>query len=118
LTHLLQNLYIFTIIPERAPFLLRPLVRSIFGSVTAKLILPQLEAAQKTIEEHLTKVPTLWFAGGEAPTSADFMMLFPLEAMQSRLPNIGEKTKAWVEMAHARPAYQRALEKGGKYDYA
>ena len=34
-------------------------------------------------------------------------MLFPLEAMQSRVPDVGPKIKAWVEMVHARPAYQR-----------
>ena len=54
LAHLLQNLYIFTIIPERAPFLLRPLVRSIFGSVIAKLIQPQLEAAKKMVRSRFT----------------------------------------------------------------
>ena len=45
-------------------------------------------------------------------------MSFPLEAAVARgnaksQPNIAK----FVEKIHARPAYQAALEKGGKYDY-
>lgn len=55
-----------------------------------------------------------WFAGGEEPTSADFMMSFPVEAAAARVgvddrPNL----KAFLERVHARPAYQRASERVG-----
>lgn len=66
-----------------------------------------------------------WFAGGDAagnPTAADFAMLFPLEAVTAggRSPKGVqiEGIKQWVDEVHKRPAYQRALEKGGKYSYA
>jgi len=117
LTHLLQNMYIYTIIPERSPFFIRFLVRSIFASVRAKLVDPQMIANKAMIESHLEKVPKGWFAGGDEPTAADFMMLFPLETMGSRVGGLGPKTTAWISQAHERPAYKRALEKGGKYDY-
>ena len=47
-------------------------------------------------------------------------MSFPLEAAAARgaigddRPNI----QGFVERVHARPAYRRALERGGPYDYA
>ena len=47
-------------------------------------------------------------------------MSFPLEASVARgiVGNDRPNIKAWVARVHARPAYQRALEKGGDYDFA
>ena len=36
------------------------------------------------IEDRLFKSKSLWSAGGEQPTSADFMMMFPMEIMDGR----------------------------------
>ncbi|KAJ3476818.1 hypothetical protein NLI96_g10897 [Meripilus lineatus] len=70
------------------------------------------------IEEHLKKRGK-WFAGGEEPTAADFMMSFPLETWASgRAGGLGDNILAYVKRVHERPAYQRALEKGGPYSYA
>jgi glutathione S-transferase len=48
------------------------------------------------------------------------MMSFPLEAGGARGGAFDgrPKVKAFVERIHARPAYKRALEKGGPYAYA
>ena len=49
------------------------------------------------------------------------MMSFPLEIVGSRAPEgieIGEGIKKFVKAVHERPAYKKALEKGGKYTYA
>ncbi|MCJ8190009.1 glutathione S-transferase [Sphingomicrobium aestuariivivum] len=60
-----------------------------------------------------------WFAGADL-TAADMMMSFPLEAAQARAglderyPNI----LRWLKQCHERPAYQRALARGGEYAYA
>ena len=45
---------------------------------------------------------------------------FPLEAGASRAPYGPDKPKlkAFLQTIHARPAYQRALERGGPYAYA
>ena len=56
---------------------------------------------------------------GEALTGADVQMSFIGEFAKSQgkldgYPNI----LAWVERFQARPAYQRALEKGGDYAFA
>jgi glutathione S-transferase len=60
----------------------------------------------------------LWFAG-EQFTAADVQMSFPLEIAVSRagLDAGRSKMMAFLDRIHAREAYKRALERGGKYDY-
>ena len=57
-----------------------------------------------------------WFAG-DAFTGADIQMSFPVEAARARggLDASRPKLMAWLERIHARPAYRRALERGGPY---
>lgn len=44
-----------------------------------------------------------WFAGGEEPTSADYMMIFPLEALNNEEKTVlGPKTIEYVKRAHER----------------
>ncbi|TBU23633.1 thioredoxin-like protein [Dichomitus squalens] len=115
---ILVNKIIFKIIPERSPFLIRPLLRSVFNQVSALMLNPRLKTHVQMIEDHLAKTNG-WFAGGEVPTAADYMMIFPLEALDSQDKSVlGSKTIEYVKRAHERPAYKRALEKGGEYVYA
>ncbi|PTQ11697.1 glutathione S-transferase [Sphingomonas oleivorans] len=60
-----------------------------------------------------------WFAG-EDFTAADVMMSFPLEISCQRAGLDGSRPNLmdWLERIHARPAYGRALERGGAYAYA
>jgi glutathione S-transferase len=60
-----------------------------------------------------------WFAGEEF-TAADVQMSFPLEAAASRagLNASRPKLMAYLDRIHAREAYKRALDRGGKYDFA
>ncbi len=62
---------------------------------------------------------TMPFAGPEF-TAADIQMSYPLEAAASRSPIIGKlpKVKAFIDRIHARPAYKRAIERGGEYALA
>jgi len=115
MTPLLLKL-VFTALPARAPGLLKGLVKSIASKAQQGFVDPQLKAHVDYWEAELTKTP--WFAGA-AFTGADIMMSFPLEAGIARggaasRPHV----KAFVDRIHARPAYQRALERGGPYDYA
>ena len=58
-----------------------------------------------------------WFAGDKL-TGADFNMIFPLEAARARGRLKGyEACNDYVDRVWKRPAYLRALEKGGDYDY-
>ncbi len=47
-------------------------------------------------------------------------MSFPLEAAAQRagLDTSRPKLWAWLQRIHARPAYQRALARGGPYSFA
>lgn len=116
MTPLLLKL-IFSQIPKRSPLLVRPVANGIAGKVDANLIAPQLKAHTDYWEAELAK--SEWFAG-DAFSAADIMMSFPVEAAGSRLGYGADKPrlKAFLERIHARPAYQRAVERGGPYSYA
>lgn len=104
---------VFTTIPRQPmPFFARPIARALCGKVQAALIDPNLSTALDFMEQHLAH--HAWFAGDQL-TLADFQMSFAVEAALSRAAG---KTayphlQAWRDKVAARPAWQRALEKGG-----
>ena len=108
---------VFSALPARAPGLLRGLVRSIATRAQSGFVDPQLKTLFDYLEQVLTR--TEWFAGPEF-TAADIMMSFPLEAAADRAGALAGRPHlaAFLEKIHARPAYRRALEKGGPYAYA
>ncbi|MDI1325746.1 MAG: glutathione S-transferase [Brevundimonas sp.] len=116
MTPLLLKL-IFSAIPGRVPFLARPVARGITKAMNANMIDPQLAAHTALWEAELAR--SAWFAG-DAFSAADIMMSFPVEAAGSRVGYGAEKPrlKAFLQTIHARPAYRRALERGGPYSYA
>ena len=104
---------VFVSIPTQPmPFFVRPIARLICSGVQAKLIDPNLDTALAFIEQHLSQ--HTWFAG-EHLTMADFQMSFAVEAALSRSKNAGTypKLQAYADRLRARPAYQRAVQKGG-----
>src|ERR1700681_2164235 len=105
---------LFTLMPKRAPALLRPLVRKVSNQALTTLVNPQLKQHMAFWESELTN--SLWFAGSEF-SAADIQMSFPLEAATARggLEQGHPKAMAFLERIQARPAYMRALEKGGPY---
>jgi glutathione S-transferase len=105
---------LFTVMPKRVPALLRPLVRKVSNQVLTAFVNPQLKQHMAFWENELGK--SEWFAGDEF-TAADIQMSFPLEAAAARasLAEGHPKAAAFLERIHARPAYKRALEKGGPY---
>lgn len=111
---LLVQKLLFTVIPKRAPALMRPMMNMAFGKVLATVVDPQLRQHIGFWESELSK--SEWFAGQEF-SAADIQMSFPLEAATARggLDKTCPKATAFLERIHARPAYNRALEKGGPY---
>jgi len=105
---------LFTLMPKRAPALVRPLVRKVCSQALTVLVNPQLKLHMAFWESELLK--SQWFAGDDF-TAADIQMSFPLEAAAARggLEQGHPKAMAFLERIHARPAYQRALERGGPY---
>jgi glutathione S-transferase len=105
---------LFTVMPRRAPALLRPLVRKVSSQVLTAFVNPQLKQHMAFWENELSQ--SEWFAGGEF-TAADIQMSFPLEAAAARvgLDEGHPKAMAFLDRIYARPAYKRALQKGGPY---
>ena len=105
---------LFTLMPKRAPALLRPLVRKVSNQALTTLVNPLLKQHMAFWEAELEK--SQWFAGDEF-TAADIQMSFPLEGGAARggLDQGHPKAMAFLDRIHARPAYVRALEKGGPY---
>ncbi|WP_442936339.1 glutathione S-transferase family protein [Nostoc sp.] len=85
------------------------------GSVVSGFVAPQIKLHFDYIESELRK--NTWFAGNEF-TAADIQMSFPLEVVAALPEEINNrpKLKEFVERIHGRPAYKRALERGGKYE--
>ncbi len=98
------------------PFFVRPIARAIANGANRAFIGPQLRTHLDYMEAELGNAP--WFAG-DAFTAADIQMSFPLEAARSRGGLDGSRPRLmdFLERIHARPAYRRALERGGPYDY-
>ena len=97
------------------PFFIRPIAKGIARTARTSFIEPQIKTHFDFIEGELAK--RTWFAGNEF-SAADIQMSFPLEAAAARagLDAGRPKIMAFLERIHARPAYQRALEKGGPYE--
>jgi glutathione S-transferase len=99
------------------PFFAKPVARMLAKGAQKAFVDPQLKLHLDYLESEIGK--SEWFAGNEF-TAADIQMSFPLEAAASRggLDASRPKLHAFLERIHARPAYQAALTKGGKYDFA
>lgn len=97
------------------PFFIRPVAKGIAGKIDAAFTNPELERHVAFLEGELDG--RAWLAGQEL-TAADVQMSFPLEALVARADSRSShpRISALVERMHARPAYARALERGGPYD--
>jgi glutathione S-transferase len=106
---------VFVNIPkQRMPFFARPIAREISRQVLRRFVDPNIDTALDLLEHTLRDRP--WLTG-ERLALADFQMSFAVEAAlalggphaAARHPHIA----AYRERYRARPAYQRALAKGG-----
>jgi glutathione S-transferase len=109
---LVMKLVFMSIPTQPMPFFVRPIARELCQRVQKQLIDPNVNTSLAFIEEHLSR--QAWFAGDHL-TLADFQMGFVVLALTSRAdgaesqPNL----RAYAHRIEARPAYQRALAKGG-----
>ena len=97
------------------PFFARPVARKIAQTGLKTFIDPQIRLHLDYLESQLS--PQGWFAG-DAFTAADIQMSFPLEAAAARngLDGTHPRLADFLQRIHARPAYQKALDRGGAYD--
>lgn len=98
------------------PFFVKPFAKAIARQVKQGFISPQLKLHLDYLEAELAR--SEWFVGDEF-TAADIQLSFPLEAaaMRAGLDASRPRLHAFLQKIHARPAYRRALERGGKYDF-
>nr|WP_305123136.1 glutathione S-transferase [Roseomonas sp. GC11] len=102
-------------LPAQLPILLRPLGRAISRGVEKGFLGPQVSDNLALMEAALEQG---WFAG-DSFSAADIQMSFPVEAAASRFGLAAcPRLAAWLERIQSRPAYRRALERGGPYAYA
>jgi glutathione S-transferase len=96
------------------PFFAKPIARAIARKVKSTFIQPNLDRLLDFMEAELGNAE--WFAGA-AFTAADVQMSFPVEAAASRGGLDGKRPRlmAFLDRIHARPAYRRAIERGGEY---
>ena len=99
-----------------APWPISAIARRIASTVDNSFIEPNLSRHLNYMEAELDT--HAWFAGAEF-SAADVQMSFPLEAaaMRGGLNASRPKLMAFLERIHARDAYKRALERGGRYDF-
>ena len=97
------------------PWLVRPVARAIAGKLKRLLVKRQLKDHLAFLEGALAQSP--WFAG-QTFSAADVQLGFPLEAAAVRggLDAQYPQLQDYLARIHARPAYLRALERGGRYE--
>jgi glutathione S-transferase len=113
---LLFRLVFNRIAANPAPWPVSAIARRIAATVEKSFIEPNLSRHLNYMEAELNAQG--WFAGEEF-TAADVQMSFPLEAAVARggLNASRPKLMAFLDRIHARDAYKRALERGGRYDF-
>jgi glutathione S-transferase len=96
------------------PFFVRPVARAIARRAKGTFVQPNIDRSLDFMEGELANSD--WFAGAEF-SAADVQMSFPLEAARVRggLDAKRPRLMAFLERIHARPAYRRAIDKGGEY---
>ena len=97
------------------PFFVKPIAKAISGKAKSSFIMPQINTHLDYLEAELGK--NAWFVGDEF-TAADVQLSFPIEAADARggLDASRPKLVNYLQRIHARPAYQRAVKRGGKYE--
>jgi len=97
------------------PFFVKPVAKGIADKVLGTFVNPQLKNHLEFMEGELAK--NTWFAG-EHFSAADIQMSFVGEAFAARGGLDADKPRMWewLKRIHARPAYQRAVERGGPYE--
>ena len=115
MSQLLLKLFFSRIKEAKMPFFAKPIARNIADKVLDGYVNPNIKAQLDYMEDELGK--SEWFAGDQL-TAADIMMSFPLEGAAARggLDKKYQRLSAFLSRIHDRPAYKRALDRGGPYE--
>ena len=97
---------------RKAPFLVRPVAKAIAGKVDSGYVKPNLDRHIEFLDRELASRP--YFAGDDFSV-ADIQMSYPLEALTIRGSDIPKRLTDYVKRMQERPAYKRAIDRGGPY---
>lgn len=99
------------------PFFAKPIAKRLVGAVKAGYLDHTVKALFDHLDAELRR--SEWLAG-DAFSAADIMMSFPIEAASQRSAQAkGRKSfDAFVKKIQTRPAYKKALDRGGPYAFA
>lgn len=114
---LLLKLVFDKIKSAKMPFFVKPIAKGIAHKVMESFVTPNIKTHFQYVENHLAD--NAYFTG-DTITGADIQMSFPLEASVARQiidKNSHPNTYQYVRAFQKRDAYQRALQKGGAYDF-
>jgi glutathione S-transferase len=97
------------------PFFVKPIAKAISDKAKSSFIMPQINTHLDYLEAELVK--GAWFVGDDF-TAADVQLSFPIEAAAARggLGASRPRLMDYLQRIHNRPAYQRAIERGGEYE--
>lgn len=109
---LLVKLIAQRIATAKMPFFAKPIAKKIAGSIEGSFVTPNLTRHLAFLEAELTG--RAWFTGDEL-TAADIQMSYPLEAAVERGGPAARTANLMrvLTAMRARPAYARAIERGG-----
>jgi glutathione S-transferase len=112
---LLLKLVFDRIARARMPFFAKPVARTIAAKAQESFVQPQIDRHLDFMEAELGR--STWFAGDEF-SAADVQMSFPLEAAAARAGLDARRPRllGFLTRIHSRPAYKRAVARGGPYD--
>jgi glutathione S-transferase len=104
---------VFNKVRTDTPLLVRPIAKLIAGTVASRFLDPNIANHLAFLGEHLAK--HAWFAG-DAFSAADIQMIFPIEGAIARAGSgISPRLTEWLGRVQGRPAYRKAIERGGEY---
>jgi glutathione S-transferase len=111
---LLVRLIFDTLSAAKVPFFTKPIVRGVVDKIEHNYTAAELRLHAEFLDAKIGQQP--YFAGEEF-SAADIQMSYPVEALvdRGRLPDSAIRNlRGFVGRIRERPAYQRALAKGGK----
>ena len=106
--------FVLGLASQRSPFFVRPIISKVEQALKSVFINPRLKAVFTSMDTQLSKHD---FLAGDSFTAADIAMGYTLHmakmrgALSEHYPNI----EAYVTRMEARPAWQSALKKDGKF---
>lgn len=107
--------FVLGLAAERSPFLVRPIISKVEQTLKSVFIQPRLTAVLTAMDVQLT---TSEFLAGDRFTAADIAMGYTLHmaklrgALSDKYPQILD----YITRMEARPGWQAALEKDGKFE--